>query len=239
MNEIKKIPYEFPEIQTPRTPLCIAEKANITLEQAEDTYERNIASTFESESDSVTTYETDGVDIVEEVYFRDEDEFDFSDIPMDEALFKKILDYFKPENWEKLDDPDKMAVMKALVNYLAEKLDIPRPPQIRLYYGPLYQCGYYNPVSNTININVAHLDDSKETLDTIAHETRHAYQHMRAYKLENMMDLLFKINLTPENYVSWEMSPDLYESQLVEADARAFADYVKSKLEGEDNGTNL
>lgn len=239
MNEIKKTPHEFLEAQIPDVLPCIEEKANITLDQAEDAYERNIASAFENESDSVTTYEADDVDIIEAIYFRDEDEFDFSDIPMDEEFFKKILDYFKPENWENLDDPDKMAVMKALVNYLSEKLDLPRPPQIRLYHGPYYQCGYYHPVSNTININVAHLDDSKETLDTIAHETRHAYQHMRAYKLENMMDLLFKINLTPENYVSWEMSPDLYESQLVEADARAFANYVKSKLAGESNGTNL
>lgn len=239
MNEIKKNPYEFQEIPTPSVPPHIEEKADITLEQAEDVYERNIASVFENESASENIYEADNVDIVEAVYFRDEDEFDFSDIPMDDELFKKIIDYFKPDNWENLDDPDKMAVMRSLVNYLSDKLDLPQPPRIRLYYGPLYQCGYYNPVSNMININVAHLDDPKETLDTIAHETRHAYQHMRAYKLENMMDLLFKINLTPENYVSWEMSPDLYESQLVEADARAFANYVKSKLAGENNGTNL
>ena len=237
MNEIKKTPHEFSEVQIPAVLPCIEEKAKITLDQAEDAYERNIASAFEKKPNSETTYEADDVDTVEEIYFRDEDEFDFSDILMDEAFFKKILDYFKPENWEKLDDPDKMAVMKALVNYLSEKLDLPRPPLIRLYHGLHYQCGYYNPVSNTININVAHLDDSVETLDTIAHEARHAYQYMRAYKLENETDMLFKMNL--ENYVSWEMAPDLYESQLVEADARSFANYVKSKLAGENNGTNL
>ena len=67
-----------------------------------------------------------------------------------------------------------------------------------------------------------------EIVDTIAHETWHAYQHQRANILENKHDYLYKLNF--DNYISPTSLGDGkclfftdYQEQLVEAEARAFA----------------
>ena len=65
-------------------------------------------------------------------------------------------------------------------------------------------------------------------MNTIAHEVRHAYQHMRADVLDTWKDALFKVNF--DNYISplpllgggWLFFVD-YMDQYVEVDARAFA----------------
>lgn len=108
--------------------------------------------------------------------------------------------------------------------------------------------GYYNPNDNTITINTDYLNDSytgyKESLDTIIHEGRHAYQHYNvdqrqvhpsegdcANWRENLHDNMWGI--FPENYgyqIAEEVGFQRYWMQPVEADARAFATDVFNKF---------
>lgn len=108
--------------------------------------------------------------------------------------------------------------------------------------------GYYNPKDNTITINTDYLNDSypgyKESLDTIIHEGRHAYQHYNvdqrqvhpsegdcANWRENLHDNMWGI--FPENYgyqIAEEVGFQQYWMQPVEADARAFATDVFNKF---------
>lgn len=93
-------------------------------------------------------------------------------------------------------------------------------------YGDAYGC--YDPKDNTITLNSQFLSDPVELVNTIAHETRHAYQFMRADKLETREDALFKVG--NDNYISpiplssggWLNYTDYY-NQYVEVDARVFA----------------
>ena len=118
---------------------------------------------------------------------------------------------------------------------LAEKLNIKNPPEVQFFSGPLDSCGSYNPNTNVISINRELFIDPGEIVDTIAHETWHAYQHQRALALENKQDLLYKLNF--ENYISpvplgdgkYLFFPD-YQDQLVEAEARAFASLFRGEV---------
>ena len=95
-------------------------------------------------------------------------------------------------------------------------------------------CGAFVPEENKIEINRTILTDPKEVVDTIAHEMRHAYQHQRAEMLETWQDFLYRLNF--ENYISPVSLADGkylfftdYQDQLVEAEARAFANIFTHK----------
>ena len=95
-------------------------------------------------------------------------------------------------------------------------------------------CGAYLPGANVIEINRNTLADPKEVVDTVAHEARHAYQHQRAVLQETKQDILYRINF--ENYISPIPLADGkylfftdYQDQLVEAEARAFANIFRDK----------
>ena len=81
------------------------------------------------------------------------------------------------------------------------------------------------------------MHDAAETADTISHEYRHKYQHERAEKLETERDLAFKDGF--DNYIRAEDDYQGYKEQLVEADARAYAQAVKEQIDsyaGQDTG---
>lgn len=72
------------------------------------------------------------------------------------------------------------------------------------------------------------MNDAAETADTISHEYRHKYQHERADKLETERDLEFKEGF--DNYIRAEDDYRGYKEQLVESDARAYAQVVKERI---------
>lgn len=96
--------------------------------------------------------------------------------------------------------------------------------------------GYFNPTDKTITINSDYINsdsyaDYKETLDTLIHEGRHAYQdynltgrevHPRSGELAN-----WKYNEHEVGYQDCQSCGfEAYALQPVEADARAFAEDV-------------
>lgn len=95
-------------------------------------------------------------------------------------------------------------------------------------------CGCYYSGLNILGINVCELSDPKELINTVAHELRHAYQEQRALNPETEMDYKYLTNL--RNYISpiftengdYILFTD-YQDQLVEAEARAFANLFSGK----------
>lgn len=72
------------------------------------------------------------------------------------------------------------------------------------------------------------LYNSEEAADTVAHELWHAHQRECADHPQNVRDYQYQYNF--ENYIRPEMGHELYENQLVEAEARAFAQQFKGRL---------
>ena len=161
-----------------------------------------------------------------EMLWRSENEFDF-DIKPDETT-QTALEKFKPNNWEQLDTDEKHDAIKELVKCISDLQGLPDVPEVEFLDDGDNSCGFYSERGNYIGINENYLEDANEIVDTIAHETRHAYQHYRAELLEEPQDQIYKFNF--EHYIAPEYDENGfcvnffdYYDQYVEAEARAFA----------------
>lgn len=160
---------------------------------------------------------------------------DGTDIPgetnyfIDESKASEVLSPFKQGNWEQLTIQEQKQAVERLADYNAEILGVEDKPKI-VYYNAEDPCdfGGYSAMQNAIYINEYNMHDATETADTISHEYRHKYQHERAEKLETDRDLEFKEGF--DNYIRAEDDYQGYKEQLVEADARAYAQIVKDKI---------
>jgi len=180
------------------------------------------------------TYKPDENDnYFSEVFGRTSDEFQF-DFEMGLEL-RNGLEKFNYARWGILSERERITTIKDFASSLSEKLGLENPPRIEFFTGPQDSCGAYNFGTNTITLNRTLLYDPVEAVDTIAHETWHAYQHQRASAMETRQDYLYKLNF--DNYVSpvplgdgkYLFFPD-YQEQLVEAEARAFASIFREEV---------
>lgn len=165
-----------------------------------------------------------------EVFGRSSDEFHF-DFDMGKIL-RECLEKFNADRWSKMSESEQTNTIKEFSAELSKKLGLLNPPTVSFFDGPKDSCGAYNPGTNVITINRALFDEPAEVVDTIAHETWHSYQHQRAKILENKQDYLYKLNFA--NYISPTSLGDGkylfftdYQEQLVEAEARAFANIFR------------
>ena len=99
---------------------------------------------------------------------------------------------------------------------------------------PPQDLGGYNPVTNTIELNSRYLEkpECEDLLNTILHESRHAFQNKCIVDPDsvtvksNIIDV-WKDNF--ENYISPFLDFEAYENQEIEKDANYFADSVMKK----------
>ena len=148
----------------------------------------------------------------------------FTDEIRTEATFER----FNKNTWEQLTVREQKQAIEQLADYNADLLGVEDKPQI-IYYNieDPSDFGGYSEELNAIYINEYNLGDAEETVDTISHEYRHKYQHERAERLENERDLEFKESF--DNYIRPEDDFAAYQNQLVEADAREYAEVIKKK----------
>lgn len=175
----------------------------------------------------------DGVNVHEETFGRSQDEFHF-DFKIEEEL-QESLKPFSQERWKELSEKERIEAINEFSVRLADQLDIERRPRIKYFRDDDDVCGAYYMDTNVLRINRNLLNAPEELVDTIAHETRHAYQYQRALKAETKQDYLYRFNF--EHYVSPTKMDDgsyvlfsEYQDQLVEAEARAFADIFRKEL---------
>lgn len=147
---------------------------------------------------------------------------------IDETRTSEVLSKFEQSEWENLSLREQKQSIEQLADYNAEILGVEEKPLI-VYYckEDLKEFGGFNPQQNAIYINEYNLNDASETVDTIAHEYRHKYQYERAGKMENERDMAFKENI--DNYICAEDDYQGYKEQLIEADAREYAEVLKAK----------
>ncbi len=109
--------------------------------------------------------------------------------------------------------------------FVAEKVGLKEMPTVEIY--PAENNGEYGSYcrdDNTVRLNENTLESPQQTFNTIAHELWHAHQWDCACEPKNYRDIMYHYNLT--NYISPELNFDLYKNQLVESEARAFAEYL-------------
>lgn len=147
---------------------------------------------------------------------------DTKDAINENELLKEFSEKFQQENWERLSLDEKLDTINDFAEYQNEKLGIKGNTSIEYYHSKdKNDFGGYSPYTNAISININNIENAKETMDTIAHEYRHAFQFERASNPETERDYIFRENF--ENYVSPEIDFRAYLEQEVERDAREYA----------------
>lgn len=151
------------------------------------------------------------------------------DIDADPERLEGTLNNFEESTWEKLSLDEQKESMKELYDYISECVGFDNPPKIEYYNNERAgEYGGYNAATNTLSINEYMLYNSTEAADTIAHELWHAHQHECAMNPKSARDFQYQYNF--ENYITPDLGQKEYESQLVEAEARAFAAQFKDRL---------
>jgi hypothetical protein len=163
--------------------------------------------------------------------FEGLDQYNFDDRNYNQnpEQLNSLLDGFTQDNWNSMELEGQKEQINGLFDYVNDVLHLENPPSIEYYNEPEKgNYGGYNPVTNTLSINEYMLYDSNEAADTVAHELWHAYQHERASNPQSPKDFQYRFGF--ENYIRPEDDFDGYQSQLVESEARAFADQFKGAL---------
>lgn len=156
----------------------------------------------------------------------DFDGINYSDNP---ERLDASLDGFQSDTWENLSIDEQKDVMNGLAEYVEDVIGFENPPKIVYYNNPVDgDYGGYLADRNMLEVNEHMLYENEEAADTIAHELWHAYQHERAKNPTSTKDYLYQYGF--DNYVRPEDDFSAYQDQLVEAEARAFAQQFKDRL---------
>jgi hypothetical protein len=147
----------------------------------------------------------------------------------DEGRLDSVLDNFRENNWSDLSLAERKQSMIALADCVAADTGNKNPPEI-VFRNDMNdgEYGGYNPGSNKLEINVNMLNDSAEAADTVAHEMWHAYQQQCAEDPTSEKGREYQEGF--DNYISPEYDFEGYQNQMVEAEARQYAQGFKDRL---------
>lgn len=138
----------------------------------------------------------------------------------------EIVDFFEPEIFEQLSMEERYYIVDMLKDKLCGELRLESPPEMIVgEFEDEVIHGYYDSELNVIVVNSSLFQDGMQLCKTITHEIRHAWQEQRVNLPEEQQtafDKALKENL--ENYICPEDNYREYRIQLVEMDARGFAD---------------
>ena len=140
-------------------------------------------------------------------------------------LFSK----FKLKNWKKYTPERRFVILQALEKKVAKKLEI-EPLKLEINYKENWNCfGAYTTFGKEkkIVINVNLIEEQRfrfHAMETIAHETRHAYQHSVVSK--KLKWYQFRARSWQRNWGSYFNSgvdDVMYNNQAVERDAQKYS----------------
>ena len=150
---------------------------------------------------------------------------------LNDTSLDAVLDNFQEDNWSDLSLDEQKQSMTDLANHVTNDIGIETPPEIVFCDDmPDGSYGGYNPETNTMEINENMLDDSVEAADTIAHELWHTHQQEIANDPSNPRAEEYQEGF--DNYISPEFDFEGYQNQMVEAEARDYAQGFKDRLKG-------
>lgn len=159
------------------------------------------------------------------------DDYDFHGIDCleDTERLDASLENFTSENWENLSIDEQKEQMTDLAQYIIDVTGLEDPPKIEFYNNPEEgDYGGFNRATNTLSINEHMLYQNDEAADTVAHELWHAYQYERASNPKSKLDYMYLENFN--DYITPNDDFEGYQSQLLESEARAFAQQIKDRL---------
>ena len=157
--------------------------------------------------------------------------YDFQGIDYleDSERLDESLVNFTSEKWENMGLNEQKESIDDLARYIIDVTGLENPPSIEYYNNPEEgDYGGYSEKNNTLFINEYMLHQNDEAADTVAHELWHAFQHQRAKNPNTRLDMMYSENFN--DYIKPKDDMVGYQSQLIESEARAFAEQIKERL---------
>ena len=194
---------------------------------------------FENISDTADEGESDYYNEILESLTEDDlasireglESYDFQEVDYLEnsERLDESLAQFLPERWKELSLEEQKESINDLAQYIIDITKLEHPPKIEYYNNPQEgDYGGFSEKDNTLYINEHMLYQNNEAADTIAHELWHAFQHQRAKNPRTKLDVMYAENF--DDYTRPKDDMVGYQSQLVESEARAFAQQIKERL---------
>jgi hypothetical protein len=146
------------------------------------------------------------------------------------------MDNLNPGTWDSLGAQERLETLQNVENTMAE---IQGRPAVEIIADDTLNpstFGGYNPNTETITINAAHLNSDMpvdEYIDTVVHEGRHAYQDhaIKNPGFVNQTDLVNSWAENQSNYLTADQyGQEIYATQPVEADAWDYATRIRNNL---------
>ncbi len=184
---------------------------------------------YENEENATSDFlqMSDGVEADEDEPYRASQ----NELADDEATksLDECLDSFEQKTWDDLPIEGKKKAISELGSSISDDLRLRDKPKIDYYYNAdNNEFGKYDPDTNTIFINGFNLDDAAETADTVAHESRHAWQYERSKNPVTERDYKFKEELADPIDPKDDFRG--YINQTVEIDARNYALKIRNLI---------
>ncbi len=136
------------------------------------------------------------------------------------------------KTWKDLPMEKKLSILKLIIQIESDRLGLPETPSLSIENMNPWNGGCYNDDKRTIVINSAYIDEPKQLVETICHESYHAYQYRVAEVYSSTKDCLRNLDFLTEaavikenldNYISVLADETGYYSQPVEEQARTYA----------------
>lgn len=182
-----------------------------------------------------------------------------SDAIEETAQRLRAVEGLREENWQKLDEAGRRAVLNAAGREVSDVLRQPAPPlhiedmhdpSLRGTYGDGFRSGVDGEIEGSdyrISMNSEGLDpgegvlgdDPRQALETYLHEFRHGYQHEQIARFDKpqFQNLVDNHELAEEwsrnvkeGYQRPEVDYESYHNQPLETDARDFASRITGRL---------
>lgn len=158
----------------------------------------------------------------DEIYHRTEDEFSFE--LTDYSMSLDMVNEFTEDKWNTLSNLEKIKLIESFYDTLASELKLEEVPKLYFCVTDTNFCGCFDNKNNVIIVNLAYINYPQEIIDTIAHELWHSKQFEVANSGNDERAKLYALNFN--NYITSQMDFFGYEGQLIEAEARAFANQI-------------
>lgn len=189
------------------------------IEAIEDTVPEEQTDASQAEEQSLD----DKSDIADDTYEGSEGAIEIGD------GVKESVQAFEQTKWDDMSIDERQEAVNNLADSVAEDLGLENKPDIKYYQSDEPgDYGGFSASENAIYINENQMDDAVETADTIAHESRHCWQHEYAEKSDTPQAREFRENF--EDYIRPEDDYRGYRNQPVEVDAREYAENVTDNI---------
>lgn len=150
----------------------------------------------------------------------------------------EVLSLLNEENWKGLSLDDRTSVLQHVANIECTNLGLPHELNVSIMPLENYTSGNYSDNTHSITVSAADImyNDPMDLVNTICHESYHAYEHRLIdmyepssdqYKQLKVFEYATEYQKEFNNYTEYLPELDNYEEyyyQLCEADARDYAD---------------